>query len=364
MARINDTTSFYAGDGPPSLFWELTICQSLADPQSPYQVALRDPRRYGEILARFLVRTLGLDPDWSVVEVGGGYGSLMGAFLDVAPLRDLTMVDISPFFTARQRELLGRRGAFRFVTADALTYFPDAERPVDLVISNENIGDFPTVTGIRKDELEAALADGGAGGPLREVAEVVAAYDLDLSAAPTVFHFNLGAIRYLEALAPVARRVFLSEHSCDPVLPSEYRFLPLPAGDGYPREIPLKGHSEYSIHFGHLARVAERLGYRVTRLHLAELVGLRIDEGLQAMARVRSTASETAEMVHEFCEHVAEYQCMVLSCELEPRTQNPRPANPFRRGPKRWTRCAIRLPTPSSSCPSGSPAHRSSNCVS
>ena len=248
-----------------------------------------------------------------MVEVGGGTGSLMAAFLDVVPLTELTLVDLSPFFSARQRGALADRGAFRFVTSDAVAYFRGAEQLVDLVISNENIGDFPTVTGIRRSELESALRSGGdAGSPLGQVAEVVRRYDLDLGDAPEMFHFNLGAVRYLEALAPVARRVFLSEHSCDPVLPEPYAFLPLPAGDGYPREIPLKGHSEYTIHFGHLAQVAEALGYRVRRGHLAELVGLRFDPGLQAMARVASTTSETAELVHEFCEHVAEYQWMVL----------------------------------------------------
>ena len=313
MAEVNDTSAFYVGDGPPSLFWELTICQSLAELENPYQKALRQPRRYGEILAGFLVRELGLRPAWSVVEVGGGTGSLMAAFLDVVPLTELTLVDLSPFFSARQRGALADRGAFRFVTSDAVAYFRGAEQLVDLVISNENIGDFPTVTGIRRSELESALRSGGdAGSPLGQVAEVVRRYDLDLGDAPEMFHFNLGAVRYLEALAPVARRVFLSEHSCDPVLPEPYAFLPLPAGDGYPREIPLKGHSEYTIHFGHLAQVAEALGYRVRRGHLAELVGLRFDPGLQAMARVASTTSETAELVHEFCEHVAEYQWMVL----------------------------------------------------
>ena len=313
MAEVNDTSMFYAGDGPPSLFWELTICQSLAAVDSPYQKALQCPRPYGQILAGFLAEALGLQPNWSVVEVGGGTGSLMTAFLDVVPLTDLTLVDISPFFSARQREVLADRGAFRFVTSDAAAYFRGRQRPVDLVLSNENIGDFSTVTGIRRRELDSVLCSGRENqSPLGQVAEAVRRYGLDLADAPDPFHSNLGAVRYLEALAPVARRVFLSEHSCDPVLPEPYTFLPLPAGDGYPREIPLKGHSEYTIHFGHLTQVAEVLGYRVRRLHLAELVGLRTDPGLQAMARVRSTASETAELVHEFCEHVAEYQCLVL----------------------------------------------------
>lgn len=312
MLRVNDTSSFYAGDKPPSLFWELTVCQSLAAVDSPYQRALRRPQPYGRLLAEFLVREVGLQPGWPVVEVGGGYGTLMSALLDVVPLTDLTLVDVSPFFCTQQQAALAGHAEFRFVVADAVAFFQQEQRPIALVIANENLGDFPTVTGIHRDTLCRARNGGGAAGPLGEVAATVNRYGLELADAPEVFHFNLGAIRFLESLAPVARRVFLSEHSADPVLPEEYRFLPLPAGDGYPREIPLKGHSEYTIRFAHLARVAECLGYRVKRGTLAELVGLRSDPGLQAMARVRSTASETTELVHEFCEHVAEYQWLLL----------------------------------------------------
>lgn len=312
MVGINNTTGFYAGDGPPSLFWELTICQSLAAVDSPYQQALRRRAPYGRLLAEFLVREVGLTPGWPVVEVGGGYGTLMSHLLDPVPLTDLTLVDVSPFFSTKQQAALADHGEFRFVVADAVAYFQHQQRSVELVIANENLGDFPTVTGIHRDTLQRARNVGGAVGPLAEVAAAANRYGLELADAPEIFHFNLGAIRFLESLAPVARRVFLSEHCADPVLPEEYRFLPLPTGDGYPREILLKGHSEYTIRFAHLARVAEYLGYRVKRGTVAELVGLRSDPGLQAMARVRSTASETAELIHEFCEHVAEYQWLLL----------------------------------------------------
>ena len=208
MAKKKASTRFWRKDRPQGdLFWELTICQSLADPNSPYQKALRRPCSYGGLLGEFLVRELGLSSDWSVVEVGGGYGSLMGALLDTIPLSDIRMVDISPFFSERQREMLAGRGTIRFVTSDALEHFSAATHPVDLVISNENIGDFPTVTGIRRDELERARQRGGADGPIGEVAEVADAYDLDLSDAPGIFNFNLGAVRYLEALASGNSRV-------------------------------------------------------------------------------------------------------------------------------------------------------------
>ena len=47
-------------------------------------------------------------------------------------------------------------------------------------------------------------------------------------------------------------------------------------------------------------------------MHMVDLIGLRRDAGLRFMARVGTTTSEVAEAVHEFCAHVAEYQCLLL----------------------------------------------------
>ncbi len=313
-ARLHTTTAYHTAPEAPSLGWEQTICESLATRQAPCQAALVDPAPYGGLLARFLADRLGLDPDWSVVEVGGGTGSLMAAFLGVVPVADLTLVDLSPAFTARQRRALAAHSSCRFVTEDALAYLERLDREVDLVVSNENIGDFPQVTGVERRELLRALAAGGAPGPLGEVAEVVARYRLDLEDAPETFAFNLGPVRYLERLRPVAKAVFLSEHGCDTVVPAPWQdFLVPTPGDGFPRRIPLKGHDEYTIRFGHLERVAQALGYRVHRFHMAELVGLRDDPGIRFMARTGVTLSETAEAVCEFCAHVADYQCMLLT---------------------------------------------------
>ncbi len=315
-ATYHTTTPFYAGAEDPSLFWELTICQCLADPGSPYQKAVECPGAYGALLARFLRQRIGLDPSWSVVEVGGGYGSLMAGLLAEVPLRDVTMVDVSPFFSREQRKALGNRAGFRFETRDGIAFFSEEDGEVDLVISNENLGDLPQAVGVEREALVGALRGGSSEGVLGEVAELVHRYGLDLSNAPEVFAFNLGPIRYLEAMAPRARRVFLSEHACDAALPTPWgEFLAPTTGDGYPRRIPLKGHDEYTIRFGDLERVARVLGYRATRFPMAELVGLRSDAGLRAMARVRTHATEAAEVVHEFCEHVADYQCMLLERE-------------------------------------------------
>ena len=306
--RLNRTESFYRSDHP-SLFWELTVCQSLARADTACQAALEGPAPYGALVARYLERVTGRNRWGTVVEVGGGYGSLMTAFLEVARAERVVMVDLSPRFLSAQREALEGLGTAEFVQCDAVAFFRDLEGPVDLVIANENLGDFPTAVGLRA----RAILKGCAADPLtRRVAETVRRYGLDLSGAPEPFAFNLGAVEFLEALAGKARVVFLAEHSADPALPERYAFLPLPAASGFPRRIRLKGHDEYTVKFDHLEAVARGLGFRIHRFHLAELVGLRADDGIRFMARAGGALSETAEAVHEFCAHVAEYQGMVL----------------------------------------------------
>ncbi len=317
--RVSRTEHFYRG-GAPSLFWEMTVCQCLGRRGSPYQAALAEPAPYGALVARYLARVTGRRRWGSVVEIGGGYGTLMEAFLHEARPASVTMVDLSPRFLAEQQGALGGRAGCRFVEADAVEFLGRLAGAVDLVIANENLGDLPTVTGLRRDGVLRAAA--GALDPpdplTAEVARVVRRYGLDLSGAPETFAFNLGAVELVEALAGRARVAFLVEHSSDVVLPEPYGFLPLEPGDGYPRRVALKDHDEYTIRFAVLEAVARALGFRVHRFHLAEAIGLRSDEGIRFMARTGATSSETAQVVHELCSHVAEYQGMILVAREPP----------------------------------------------
>lgn len=314
-AAVNDPSSYYALEEEPSLAWEMTICQCLSSRASPYLTALRQPKPYGEIVADFLADRGVLHWGTSLVEVGGGRGSLMAALLDVMPAAEVTMVDLSPFFLEHQRRAVGRFSNVTFVRSDAAAFFRTLHGEVDLVVSNENLGDLRTYTNLPKAEVLGLVETDGWQGRddvVSEVAAKASRYGLDLSDAPESFAFNMGAIEYLEALAPKARAVFLVEHGADTVVPPAYAEFVSCEATGYPRRIPLKGHDEYTIHFGHLAAVARRLGYRVERLHLMEVLDLRFDEGVRFMVRAPTVGNEVAEVVHEFYHHVAEYQAMML----------------------------------------------------
>lgn len=317
---INDPAPYYAQDPAPSLAWEMTVCQCLATLESPYQAALRRPGRYGALVAQFLGDRAGLGGAEAVVEIGGGCGTLMAALLDAVPLRAVTMVDVSPVFLEEQRRALAGRVGVRFVRADAMDFLRSIDGPLDVVVSNENIGDLPTYTAVPRDQVLSRLETGvfregpPPGDIVGHVAEKAARYGLDLSCAPETFAFNIGAIEYLEALAPRARAVWIAEHSCDAVVPAPYDdFVSLPPSDGCPRRVPLRGHDEYTIKFEHLETVAGRLGYRAKRFHLMEFLDLRHDDAVRFMVRSANHLSELAEVIHEFYHHVAEYEAMLLT---------------------------------------------------
>lgn len=318
---VNDPAAYYAREEAPSLGWEMTVCQCLAERESPYLAALERPRRYGEAVAEFLAGRLGTSAFDTVVEVGGGTGSLMAAFLDAAEAAELTMVDLSPHFSRSQAAALAGRAGVRFVVADALEYLRRSDAPIDLVVSNENIGDLPTYVNLPRDEVlrraaQPEAAPAAPDDPVGRTADLVRTYGLegDLGAAPENFAFHVGAVEYLDALARRARAVFLTEHGSDTAVPAPYRdFVELEPSDGFPRRVALKGHDEYTIRFGQLARVARLLGYRVERFHLMELLGLRHDPGARSLVRVLNTRCEAAEVFREFYHHVAEYQGLLLT---------------------------------------------------
>jgi SAM-dependent methyltransferase len=339
--HVNDPSSYYSCDRGQNLAWELTICQCLSHPQSPYLKALQEPRTFGRVLGQYLGTEVDLGPEPSVLEIGGGEGTLMAELLRTMPAGEVTMVDLSPYFLERQRAALSGNPRCSFVRADALEFLEGAGRRWDLVISNENLGDLKTYVNLSTARVRDRVARAGGvrprGGlaPIQRTAEKVVRYGLPLPEADS-FSFNIGAIELVERLARRADAVFLSEHGADTQVPSPYReFLSAEGSTGVPRRIRLHGHDEYSVHFGHLERVAQELGFRTSRLHMLEFLGVRHDAGARFVARFENTRSESAQILHEFLHHVVEYQCLLLV-----RDGSARAADAF--GGRGWNSSSIR----------------------
>lgn len=320
MATLNRTNAFYEADDP-SLLWELTVCQSIGMGSGGYARALREPAAYGVLLARRL-RQLGLPatPGY-VIEIGGGWGTLMRGFLSEIRPRRLTMVDLSAALLARQQEALSAAAVdATFIQADALDFLADLTEPADLVIANEIIGDLPTLTGISASQLAPHIARAGSVNDnedplLAEAARLITAYDLDTTDLPDPFNLNLGALQLIEALAATpVRRAFISEHGADTELP--YPFAAVQRqyhrADKNPRRIPLKDHDEYTIRFDHLEAAARRLGFAVTREHMMDMLDVRFDDEINYLLSGGRPRADAQEMLLEFLEHVAEYQVLYL----------------------------------------------------
>lgn len=326
--HINRTESFYCSE-QPSLLWEMTICQSLARADSAYAKALTQPANYGSRVGEYLREEAALParPE-CIIEVGGGYGSLMAGMLTVVQPTKLIMVDISGFLL-KQQQLTLKDSPANFIRQDIFSFLPTLQEPVDLLIANEIIADFPTATTIDQKRLQPRLEKADTFRPapaenlgnlnedelLDEVARLIATYHLDITDLPDFFNLNLGALHFIEQLAKTdIQRIFISEHGADTELPYPFstQLRTYERLDKNPRQIKLKDHDEYTIRFDHLEAAAAMLGFGIRRFHLMDLLQVRFDDEINYLLTTGRPTSEEQEILLEFYEHVAEYQGMLL----------------------------------------------------
>lgn len=298
---LHDTRHYHLHH-PVDLMTEFTVCESLGSPRSTTLRALGLGKPYGAILGDRLMEKGLLRQGARICEVGGGYGSLMRGLLAAhgAQVERVVMVDLSRALIGVQRKALGPwKDRVRFILGDALEVLP-ALSGADLFIVNEMIGDLPVWTGLDPNRLPA------------DAAAVVNRYGL---AVPETgpFHFNIGAIRLVEALCRKGIPAFLSEHSSDPIIPREMPFLAKGLDtNGWPREIRLTAHSEYTIRFSHLEQVARALGRKVESGSLLELIGYCSAEKARFIFNARACATDEQALTFEFLDHVREYRWLIL----------------------------------------------------
>lgn len=307
----------------------MTICQSLANAESAYAKALKQPASYGSLVGKYLRETaeLSAQPE-NIIEVGGGYGSLMAGLLTMVQPKKLTMVDISGFLLKQQQQTLKDSPA-EFICQDIFSFLPSLRQPVDLLIANEIIADFPTATRIEQKLLRPRLERTEIVSPvptenlsnldadelLGEVARLIATYRLDITDLPDFFNLNLGALLFIEQLAKTdIQRIFITEHGADTELPYPFsiQLRTYDRRDKNPRQVKLKDHDEYTIRFDHLEAAAVMLGFKVRRFHLMDLLQVRFDDEINYLLTTGRPTSEEQEILLEFYEHVAEYQGMLL----------------------------------------------------
>lgn len=179
-----------------------------------------------------------------ILEVGGGTGSFAAGFIDQAgkpeyPAITYRIADLSPALIASQQQQLLRLGVCVQHFQQDATQLDIPDQKFDLIISNEVIADFP-VASVSRNGNEWQ----GEGVPYLEK------YGLADEGAPASFLINSGAMRFLE-------RAWVHLRPGGALLVTEY-------GDQFtfPVQAFHLNHEEFSIHFGHLRKCAERIGFK------------------------------------------------------------------------------------------------------
>lgn len=271
-------------DGIENASWEFDLIEPTVNHSFRVPGEALGGLDYGSRFAVSTLRTevvplLGQKNQLEVLEVGGGTGTFARSFLQQSQkLNDETaghvelnyhILDLSPALMRNQRELLSElMPSNRHFHQDA-TKFNLPGKSFDLIISNEVIADFPmaAVQRVAADvpgEGNQSLARWqGPGVPYLEK------YGLDTSTAPDNFLLNAGAFDFIE-------RCFEHLVPGGALLVSEYGSL-----HRYPSQAFQLSHEEFSIHFGHLAACAARLGFNCRLLTLKDF--LAMDDSLPVL---------------------------------------------------------------------------------
>jgi len=192
-----------------------------------------------------------------VLEVGGGTGSFARSFITQAASLNGTRInyhilDLSPALMENQRKVLSELlPASSHFHQDA-TEFDLAGHTFDLIVSNEVIADFP-VAAVQRGNDRRWQGDG---------AYYVEKYELSDKDAPDSFVVNAGVFRFIE-------QAWKHLNPGGTLIVSEYG-----AENRYPARSFNLNHDEYTIHFGHLARCAARIGFECRLLTLKEFLDL------------------------------------------------------------------------------------------
>ena len=188
-----------------------------------------------------------------VLEVGGGTGTFARSFIQASGRSvDYHILDLSPALMTNQRRILSELLPESSHFHQDATEFHLADQAFDLIISNEVIADFP-VAHVQRN------SDGTWQG---EGAYYVDKYDLPVKDAPDSFVVNAGVFRFFE-------RAWEHLNPGGTLIVTEYG-----AEQMYPLQVYHLNHEEFSIHFGHLAACARKIGFQFRLLTLKEFLAL------------------------------------------------------------------------------------------
>jgi hypothetical protein len=304
---INSTADYHQQE-LKSLGWELTVCNSLEPVNSPCRGILASPYSFGQHLYNFLNGIIPLDNIRTVLEAGGGMGYLMRDFLNLNPRLRAKMLDISPYLLAKQKETLQPFNVV-FELTDVLAVPPKALYGFDLAILNENLGDLPTlVTQLgKKNNSDQNIARF-----LERLDYFNKKYNLPLGLNENE-NINIGAIEIVEKLCLAGiKYIYLSEHSCEAVVPDPMKPYVSLQSSGIPEMISLKGHNEFTVKFSYLQKIAEMLHYKTRRGAFADFLHLNFNDKVKTALRLISPFNDEQEIIRQFVYDLYKYEYLIL----------------------------------------------------
>ena len=300
---LSTTDSYHIND-LNSLGWELTVCNALYPENSPCRSVLQKNASLGVNLYRFLEKLLPFNEINNLLEIGGGLGCLMRDFLTINPRLTPTMLDISPYLLERQKETL-KEFNVNFFQNDILKM--NAFSAYDLIIMNENLGDLPALV---PSDASVSTSQNDAVSYLEKASYFQQKYNIPFAPQETI---NIGALTLLENICRAkVEYVYLSEHSCEAVVPDLLKQYINVESSGTPEKISLKGHNEYTIKFSYLQKIAEIFNYRVRRGPIADFLPLDLSGKVMTALRLSTPFTPEQEIIQQFIYDLYKYEYMVM----------------------------------------------------
>ena len=306
MGYSLNTTDNYHINNLTSLGWELTVCNALYPENSPCRSVLQTKNSFGVQLYRYLEKLIPLKGIHNILEIGGGLGYLMRDFLSLNRRLKATMLDISPYLLKKQMENLQEFDVV-FLENDILPIKINALAPFDLVIMNENLGDLPTLVAHTEENIEHAeeLAC-----YLEKATYFSEKYNLPFKEEENI---NIGAMEVLEKLCHGGiKYIYLSEHSCETIVPERLKLYINIESSEIPEKIPLKGHDEYTIKFSYLQKIAKMFHYKIKRGQIADFLPLDFNSKVLTALRLVTPFTSEQEIIRQFVYDLYKYEYMVM----------------------------------------------------
>jgi hypothetical protein len=171
---------------------------------------------------------------------------------------------------------------------------------------NENLGDLSTLVANSTDDavsVEVSLY-------LKRAEYFVKEYELPRTQNENI---NIGAMEVLEKLCTAGvKYIYLSEHSCEAVVPDYLKSYLHFAATGNPEKISLMGHDEYTIKFSDLQKIAEKFNYKVIRGPFADFLKLDFNDKVRTALQLPVPHTDEQEIVQQFVYDLYKYEYLVL----------------------------------------------------